>query len=70
MFALYTNTVSAHQLPLARELAARLGAENFRYVYETEPAGGNQETREREPWTMRADESGADPILSPPDAKS
>lgn len=63
MFALYTNTVSAHQLPLARELAARLGAENFRYVYETEPAGGNQETREREPWTMRADESGAAELL-------
>ena len=63
MFALYTNTVSAHQLPLARELAARLGAENFRYVYETEPAGGNQETREREPWTMRADESGAVELL-------
>lgn len=63
MFALYTNTVSAHQLPLARELATRLGAENFRYVYETEPAGGNQETREREPWTMRADESGAAELL-------
>jgi len=63
MFALYTNTISAHQLPLARELAARLGAENFRYVYETEPIGGNQETREREPWTMRADESGAAELL-------
>ena len=63
MFALYTNTVSAHQLPLARELSARLGAENFRYVYETEPAGGNQETREREPWTIRADESGAAELL-------
>lgn len=63
MFALYTNTVSAHQLPLARELAVRLGAENFRYVYETELAGGNQETREREPWTMRADESGAAELL-------
>ena len=63
MFALYTNTISAHQLPLARELAARLGAENFRYVYETEPIGGNQETREREPWTTRADESGAAELL-------
>ena len=63
MFALYTNTVSAHQLPLARELAARLGAENFRYVYESEPAGGNQETREREPWMVRADESGAEELL-------
>ena len=63
MFALYTSTISAHQLPLARQLAVRLGAEHFRYVYETEPAGGNQETREREPWTMRADESGAAELL-------
>ena len=63
MFALYTNTVSAHQLPLARELAARLGAENFRYVYETEPTGGNQETREREPWMVRADAPGSAELL-------
>ena len=30
---LYTNTVSPHQLPIARELAAMAGAENFKYVY-------------------------------------
>lgn len=63
MFALYTNTISAHQLPLARELAVRLGVENFRYVYETEPAGGNQETCEREPWMLRADAPGAAELL-------
>ena len=63
MFALYTNTISAHQLPLARELAVRLGVENFRYVYETEPAGGNQETREREQWMLRADAPGAAELL-------
>ena len=63
MFALYTNTVSAHQLPLARELAGRLGVENFRYVYVSEPDGSNQETCEREPWMMRADAPGAAELL-------
>lgn len=30
---LYTNTISPHQLPLAREMAARVGEGNFRYIY-------------------------------------
>jgi len=30
---LYTNVISPHQLPLARELAARVGDDHFRYVY-------------------------------------
>ena len=34
-FALYTNTVSPHQLPLARELIGQLGVDNYRYVYTT-----------------------------------
>lgn len=29
----YTNSISPHQLPLAHELVARLGAANYRYVY-------------------------------------
>ena len=32
-FVLYTNTISPHQLPLAKELAARVGDDNFRYIY-------------------------------------
>ena len=32
-FVLYTNSCSAHQLPLSHEIVKRLGAENFRYVY-------------------------------------
>lgn len=32
-FVLFANTVSPHQLPLARKLARRFGAEGFRYVY-------------------------------------
>ena len=31
--ALYTNTISPHQLPLAKELARQAGEGNFRYVY-------------------------------------
>ena len=31
-FVFYTNSVSPHQLPLARELVRRLGADNYRYV--------------------------------------
>ena len=34
-FVFYTNSVSPHQLPLARELVNRLGVENYRYVYTT-----------------------------------
>ena len=32
-FCFYTNTISPHQLPLARSLVARLGVENYRYIY-------------------------------------
>lgn len=35
--ALLTNIVSPHQLPLARAVVGRVGAEHYRYVY-TEPA--------------------------------
>lgn len=31
--AFYTNIVSPHQLPFARELVKRVGAENYRYIY-------------------------------------
>jgi len=34
-FTLVTNIISPHQLPLARQLVARLGAEQFRYVATT-----------------------------------
>ena len=54
-FVLYTNSVSAHQLPLARELVRLMGAENFRYVYAAESAKGNQRVSANEPWIMRAE---------------
>ena len=31
--ALYTNIISPHQVPFAKELIRRIGAENFRYVF-------------------------------------
>ena len=34
--AFYMNCVSTHQLPLAKEVTALVGRENFGYVYEGE----------------------------------
>ena len=54
---LYTNTISPHQLPLARELAARVGEGNFRYIY-TEVAdkdhGGLGWTLDVSKWCVHA----------------
>lgn len=53
-FVFYTNSVSAHQLPLAHELVARLGADNYRYIYTGDRLqGGGQETAECEPWIVK-----------------
>jgi len=50
----YTNTVSAHQLPLDRELVKLVGAENFRYVYDNSCIqGGAQEVSASDPWVMK-----------------
>ena len=50
-FSLYTNSVSAHQLPLAREIAKRVGTANFRYVSRNEKLqGGAQEVESTELW--------------------
>ena len=32
-FAFFTNIISPHQMPLARELVNLLGADEYRYVY-------------------------------------
>lgn len=34
-FCFYTNSVSPHQLPLAREMIARFGKDDYRYVFTT-----------------------------------
>lgn len=54
---LYTNSVSAHELPLAREIVRRIGAENFRYVYTGRMQGGGQEIAASEPWIASEDET-------------
>lgn len=56
-FVLYTNSISAHQLPLAREIVRRIGAENFRYVYTGRMQGGGQEIAASEPWIVSEDET-------------
>lgn len=50
--ALLTNIVSPHQLPLARALVRRVGAEHYRYVY-TESA---HDERSRMGWRASAEE--------------
>lgn len=51
--ALLTNIVSPHQLPLARALVRRIGAEHYRYVY-TESA---HDERTRMGWGASAEEA-------------
>lgn len=41
-FALYTNSISPHQLPLMRELAALLGIDNVLYAYESVESKGRR----------------------------
>ena len=35
--AYWTNSLSPHQLPLAREIARRVGEGNYQYLYQDEP---------------------------------
>lgn len=46
-FVLYTNVISPHQLPLAREIAKSIGEENFRYIY----TQGNDEDHKALGWS-------------------
>lgn len=57
---LYTNSVSAHQLPLARELVELLGADNFRYVHTGVLQGGGQEITAEDPWIVSRSEGGVE----------
>lgn len=53
--AFYTNIVSPHQLPFARELVKRVGADNYRYIY-SEPFHAERSAmgwrNEQEPWIL------------------
>lgn len=57
-FCFYTNSISPHQLPLARELIKRLGADHYRYVYTTPLTEGRKKCgwgEESEPWLVKAE---------------
>jgi len=55
LYCFYTNIVSPHQLPFARELVKRVGVENYRYVY-SEPFHAERSAMgwkdEPEPWIL------------------
>ena len=73
-FVLYTNVISPHQLPLAREIAKLVGDGNFRYVYTTDNDQDHQglDWRSDTPkWCIKASEAetaewleNADTLLS------
>lgn len=61
--AIYTNIVSPHQLPLARELIRIVGPQNFRYVYAEEFHVGRKNLGwqdEDEPWMLSRYQSPAE----------
>ena len=63
-FVHYTNSLSAHQIPLDRELVKRIGADNFRYIYTNERLqGGAQEIDVRESWIIDASKADVTALL-------
>lgn len=65
-FVQYQDCISPHQVPLAKELVKRLGAENFRYVYRDKA----QEERVRMGWSMGETEPWFVHIASHPEEAS
>lgn len=49
-FILYTNALSAHQIPLAKEVVKRIGAHNFRYIYTSKNGQRLQESSATDNW--------------------
>ena len=58
-FVIYTNSLSAHQIPLAKEIAKQVGAENFQYVYTSRNGQALQECVASDDWICYAP-TGAD----------
>lgn len=54
-FILYTNSLSEHQIPLAREIVSHIGSENFRYVYTGENSQKFQESFANDAWIVKGD---------------
>ena len=67
---LYTNTISPHQTPLAKEIASIVGLDNFRYVYtqrldcDHNVLGWEQNERK---WCMHVDAASAQECLETAD---
>lgn len=58
-FALYTNSISPHQLPLMREVVASLGADSVLYAYAAAESKGRKNlgwSQELESWCRKASE--------------
>jgi len=54
-FVFYTNSISPHQLPLARELVAKLGMDEYCYIYTTPQTDERKKLgwgEKREPWIL------------------
>ena len=51
-FAVYTNSLSEHQVPLAREIVSCIGAENFRYIYDGSSSQAFQQSIAAEEWIL------------------
>lgn len=49
-FVLYTNALSAHQIPLAREIAKLVSEDNFRYIYTSKDGQKLQESNATDGW--------------------
>ena len=49
-FVLYTNALSAHQIPIAKEIVKRIGPDNFRYIYSSNNGQKFQESNTSESW--------------------
>lgn len=65
--AIYTNSISPHQLPLMRELARMSGAGNVLYAYESAESQGRRSLGWRqtpEPWCRKAGECMSDIEIS------
>ena len=58
-FVLYTNTLSAHQIPLAKEVVRLIGPDHFRYIYTSKSGQKLQESDASDEWIRYA--PGGDP---------
>lgn len=49
-FVVYTNALSEHQMPIAKEIVKRIGTDNFKYIYTSKNGQKLQESRATDSW--------------------